>query len=84
MKKLTIGIPTYDDYDGLYFTINSLRLYHPITQTEEVEFVILDNNPNGKFGKLNEKITNSGSNIRYISYTEKQSTTVKWNIVNFA
>lgn len=84
MKKLTIGIPTYDDYHGLYFTINSLRLYHPITQTEKVEFIILDNNPDGKYGELNKSISDHAENIRYIPYTKKQSTTIKWNIVDFA
>lgn len=84
MKKLTIGIPTYDDYDGLYFTINSLRLYHPITRTEEVEIIILDNNPDGPYGKLNKSLENFGSNIRYIPYTAKRSTTIKWNIVDYA
>lgn len=84
MKKLTIGIPTYNDYSGLYFTINSLRLYHPITNTEEIEIIILDNNPNSKYGELNKKISNNSSNIKYIPYTEKQSTTVKWNIIDFA
>jgi len=83
-RILTIGIPTFDDYDGLFFTINSLRLYHPITRTEEVEFIILDNNPNGKYGKLNKSISKSADNIRYIEYTTKQSTTIKWNIVDFA
>ncbi len=27
-KKLTIGMATYDDYDGVYFSIQALRLYH--------------------------------------------------------
>ncbi len=84
MKKLTIGIPTYDDYDGLYFTIQSLKFYHPITTTDEVEFIILDNNPSSKHGELNKSLSNSSNNIRYIPYTEKQSTTVKWNIPEFA
>jgi len=84
MKKLTIGIPTFDDYDGLYFTVNSLRLYHPITTTDEVEIIILDNNPKGKYGDLNSKIASKASNIRYIPYTKKQSTTVKWNIFEYA
>ena len=25
---LTIGMATYDDFDGVYFTIQSLRLHH--------------------------------------------------------
>ena len=26
--KLTVGMTTYDDYDGVYFTLQALRLYH--------------------------------------------------------
>jgi len=52
MKKLlTIGMATYDDYDGVYFTIQALRMYHPICRSNEVEFVIVDNNPDGAHGK---------------------------------
>jgi hypothetical protein len=29
-KLLTIGMATYDDYDGVYFTLQSLRMYHPV------------------------------------------------------
>ncbi len=28
-RKLTIGMATYDDYDGAYFSLQALRLYHP-------------------------------------------------------
>ncbi len=38
-RKLTIGMATYDDYDGVYFTVQAIRLYHPEI-LEEVEFVI--------------------------------------------
>lgn len=28
-KALAIGMATYDDYDGVYFSVMALRLYHP-------------------------------------------------------
>src|SRR5262245_29501083 len=28
VKKLTVGMATYDDYDGVYFTLQAIRLYH--------------------------------------------------------
>jgi glycosyltransferase involved in cell wall biosynthesis len=31
---LSIGIPTYKDYDGVYFTIQSLRMFHNLNNTE--------------------------------------------------
>jgi hypothetical protein len=38
--ELTIGMPTYDDFDGVYFTVQALRLYHDL---EDVELLVVDN-----------------------------------------
>ena len=40
-KKLTIGMATYDDYDGVFFTIQSLRMHHRICNTDAVQFVVM-------------------------------------------
>lgn len=37
---LTIGMATYNDFDGVYFTIQALRLYHDL---EDVELLVVDN-----------------------------------------
>ena len=42
--KLTVSMATYNDYDGVYFTIQSIRLNHNI----DCEFLVLDNNPLSK------------------------------------
>ena len=45
-KKLTIGMATYDDYDGVFFSLQALRLYQLEGIAEEdVEFIVIDNNP---------------------------------------
>ncbi len=49
--KLTIAMATYDDYNGVFFTVNALRLYHPICMTDEVEFVVIDSNPDSPHGR---------------------------------
>lgn len=38
--ELTIGMATYDDFDGVYFTIQALRLYHDLDNTE---ILVVDN-----------------------------------------
>jgi hypothetical protein len=38
--ELTIGMATYDDYDGVYFTLQALRLYHDLDDTE---LLVVDN-----------------------------------------
>jgi hypothetical protein len=37
--NVTIGIPTHNDYHGLYFTVHSLRMHHGL---REAQFVIVD------------------------------------------
>jgi glycosyltransferase involved in cell wall biosynthesis len=38
--ELTVGMATYRDFDGVYFTIQALRLYQDM---EGVEIVVVDN-----------------------------------------
>ena len=72
----SLGIATYDDYDGLYFTIQSIRMYHPLV----TEIIIIDNNPDSKFGKCNKTLQTESTPsciIKYVPYIEKKSTTIK-------
>jgi hypothetical protein len=38
--ELTIGMAVFDDFDGVYFTIQALRLYHDL---EHTELLVVDN-----------------------------------------
>jgi len=83
MKKLTIGIATHNDYDGLYFTIMALKLYHPLVQTDEVEFVVIDNDPDSAIADDVQKLVKAVKG-KYIPMRDKTSTTVKWLIPEYA
>ena len=84
-KLLTIGMATYDDYDGVFFSIQALRMYHPICNTDSVEFVILDNNPKGPHGLACLNFAGSSSNnIKYIEYSGVSSSFNKYKIVDHA
>lgn len=48
--KLTIGMATYDDFDGVYFTIQALRLYIFAAEAP-AELIVVDNNPTSRQGK---------------------------------
>lgn len=76
-KKLSIGMATYDDYHGVYFTIQSLRLYHDICNTENVEFIVVDNNPSGKHGEETKKIVENWVKGKYIPIKTRQSTSIR-------
>ena len=45
-RFLTIGMATFDDYDGVYFSVQAIRLYHPEI-TARTEILVIDNHPEG-------------------------------------
>src|SRR5215831_15619712 len=45
-RTLTVGMATYDDFDGVYFTVMGLRLYHSEI-ADRISILIVDNNPRG-------------------------------------
>ena len=69
-KKLTIGMPTYDDYDGIYFSIQAIRMYHSEV-IDDIEFLIIDNNPDSEHGKAAKHFSNSSPSINYIPFSEQ-------------
>lgn len=71
--RLTIGMATYDDYDGVYFSVQALRLYHAEAMAD-VEIIVIDNNPTGEAAPLLKKIDTEAPNFRYVPYTEKGGT----------
>lgn len=77
--KLTIGMATYDDYDGVYFTIQALRLYHPEVMSD-VEFIVVDNNPTGVCANSLKALETQIPNYRYVPHGEKSGTTVRGQI----
>lgn len=75
-KFLTIGMASATDYDGVYFTIQAIRLYHPEV-TKDVEFLIVDNDPAGPCAQALRRLGDSGGNCRYIPYRTVQGTWVR-------
>ena len=76
MKKLTIGSSVYDDFDGIFFTYQSLRLNNQDI-LNDLDIVVVDNNPNGIEGKETKSFCQKTNHIRYIPYTGKKSSTIK-------
>lgn len=70
MVALTIGMATYDDFDGVYFTIQALRLYQDLAETE---ILVIDN-----YGcDDTEKFVISVPNARYVRAAEVVGTAVR-------
>jgi hypothetical protein len=71
--KLTIGMATYDDFDGAYFSIQAIRMYHPEI-LDEVEFIVVDNHPDGPCGAPLKQLEQPIANYRYIPMPENVGT----------
>lgn len=67
---------TFDDFDGVFFTIQALRLYHDVA---DCEFVVIDNNPNSKHGEaVRGYLANSEDGrtpMRYVPFVDSTGTT---------
>ena len=75
-KKLTVGMATYDDYDGVYFTLQALRMYHSEV-LDEMEFVVIDNHPDGACADPLKKLENDIPNYRYVPKFDRQGTAIR-------
>ena len=76
MKKLTIGSAVYDDFEGVYFTYQSLRLNN-MDIWDDLDFVIIDNNPESAEGKATRQFCEQTQGIRYIPYSDIRSTAIR-------
>ena len=74
--KLTIGMATYDDFDGVYFTIMSIMLYHRAALSD-IEIVVIDNNPDSSHGQAVSKFCRQTGQVRYIPAAEYKGTTIR-------
>ncbi len=65
---ITFGMAVYDDFDGLYFTLKAVQLYHK-NFFYNVEIIVVDNHPMGKDGAAIKHFCEQlkpFANIRYI------------------
>ena len=86
--KLTIGMCCYDDYDGVWFTIQSIKMYHPEC-IDDIKFVVVDGNPESSHGKAVEtlvsKLTNKhGNNGLYVKNVSWASTASREYVFEYA
>ena len=75
-RKLTIGMATYDDYDGVYFSIQSIRLFHPEV-ADSLEILVVDNHPDGPCGQSLKNLEGSIAGYRYVPLPEICGTAVR-------
>lgn len=86
--KLTIGMSCFDDFDGVWFTIQSIKMYHSEC-IDDINFVVIDGNPDSSHGKscekLISKLTNKhGNNGLYVKNVSWPSTASRDYVFQFA
>lgn len=75
-RLLTIGMATYDDFDGVYFTIQAIRLNNP-DLLDDIEFLVVDNNPTGPCADALKDLEKATGNYRYVPYVGQSGTAVR-------
>ena len=79
--KLTVGMPTFDDYDGVFFTVQSLRMFHPEVM-DEAEILVVDNNPNSSHGQTVKHLLEGWvPNGRYVPFSDTTGAANSKNVV---
>jgi hypothetical protein len=74
--KLSIGMATYDDYDGVYFSIMALRLFHKEI-AGDAEIIIVDNNPEGPCAAALKNIETWSGGSRYVPFGRQKGTAAR-------
>jgi hypothetical protein len=74
MAALTIGMATYKDFDGVYFTLQALRLYQDL---DDVELLVVDN-----YGCAHtRRVAESAVGGRYVLATDQSGTAAPRDLV---
>ncbi len=75
-KFLTIGMATANDYDGVYFTVQAIRMFHPEI-LDDIEILVIDNGSETSCSLAMQDLGNwVHGNFRYVPYRTHQSTAV--------
>lgn len=75
-RRLTIGMCTFDDFDGVYFSLQAIRLYHPEV-LDRVNFLVIDNNPTGAHSSHVRTLCEQVPDCYYFPYRSHVSTSVR-------
>ena len=79
---MTVGMAVYDDYDGVYFTVQALRMYHPEV-VDDLEILIVDNHPDGRDAEELRRLGDL-SGVRYEPVGEPRGTSVRGKVFELA
>lgn len=67
----------YEDYDGVFFTIQALRYYHQDVNRERIKFLVVDNCVGGKHSQAIQKFVEGSVKGKYINTDAVKGTAVR-------
>jgi hypothetical protein len=82
-RLLTIAMATYDDFDGVYFSVQALRLYHREV-LDRISILVLDNQPSGEAAWYLKGLENRIPELRYVPSEEVRGTAVRDLLFRYA
>ena len=75
-RRLCVGMSTYDDFDGVWFTIQAIGMYQPEV-LDDVSFLVIDNHPEGDAGPPLKALEAWLPNYRYVPFNGYRGTAVR-------
>ncbi len=75
-RRLCVGMATYDDFDGVWFTIQAIGMYQPEVLAD-VSFLVIDNHPEGDAGPPLKALEAWLPNYRYVPFDGYRGTAVR-------
>lgn len=71
---LTIGMPVHSDFDGTFFSVQALRLFHR-EALGRVQILVVDGNPQSPHGLATARFcANAGPSVKYLPAPEANGT----------
>jgi hypothetical protein len=75
-QSLCIGMATHGEFDGVWFTIQALRMYHG-RAADDVSFIVIDNDPGAATGAALRAIGDWIPRYRYVAFGGYTGTAVR-------
>ncbi|MDX6330389.1 MAG: hypothetical protein QOI83_2772 [Streptomycetaceae bacterium] len=75
-RRLCVGMATFDDFDGVWFTIQTIRMFHP-ELADRISFLVVDNHPEGPAAASLEGLGEWVPFFRYIPFQGYRGTSVR-------
>jgi hypothetical protein len=75
-RRLCVGMATYDDFDGVWFTIQAIRLFHPEV-AGDLAFLVIDNHPEGPAAADLKALDSAIPCLRYVPFRGYRGTAVR-------